>query len=156
MWFLFNGRKKLSIKIAQQVHTWQYNPGNVKYAAVIYLKQHKNSISFTHLFKEKVLGSECGSFQLVLTNGSDWGSSHSSASPPPSNRCMCAHSCPALRNPMDCSPPGCSVHGILQVRILEWVVHFLLQGIFPTQGSNPHLLHWQTDSLPWATWEALF
>ncbi|MGE2757601.1 hypothetical protein, partial [Escherichia coli] len=26
--------------------------------------------------------------------------------------------------------------------------HFLLQGIFPTQGSNPHLLHWQVDSLP--------
>ena len=25
--------------------------------------------------------------------------------------------------------------------------HFLLQGIFPTQGSNPHLLHWQADSL---------
>ena len=26
--------------------------------------------------------------------------------------------------------------------------HFLLQGIFLTQGSNPHLLHWQLDSLP--------
>ena len=26
--------------------------------------------------------------------------------------------------------------------------HFLLQRIFPTQGSNPHLLHWQVDSLP--------
>ena len=26
--------------------------------------------------------------------------------------------------------------------------HFLLQGIFPTQGLNPHLLHWQVDSLP--------
>ena len=26
--------------------------------------------------------------------------------------------------------------------------HFLLQGIFPTQGSNIHLLHWQADSLP--------
>ena len=26
--------------------------------------------------------------------------------------------------------------------------HFLLQGIFPTQGSNPRLLHWQADSLP--------
>ena len=26
--------------------------------------------------------------------------------------------------------------------------HFLLQGIFPTQGSNPHFLHWQADSLP--------
>ena len=27
-------------------------------------------------------------------------------------------------------------------------LHFLLQGIFPTQGSNLHLLHWQADSLP--------
>ena len=26
--------------------------------------------------------------------------------------------------------------------------HFLLQGIFQTQGSNPRLLHWQVDSLP--------
>ena len=26
--------------------------------------------------------------------------------------------------------------------------HFLLQGIFPNQGSNPHLLNWQEDSLP--------
>ena len=30
-------------------------------------------------------------------------------------------SCPVLCNPMDCNPPGSSVHGILQVRILEWV-----------------------------------
>ena len=29
--------------------------------------------------------------------------------------------CPALCDPMDCSPPGSSVHGILQARILEWV-----------------------------------
>ena len=29
--------------------------------------------------------------------------------------------------------------------------HALLWGIFPTQGSNPHLLHWQTDSLPLVT-----
>ena len=32
-----------------------------------------------------------------------------------------AQSCPALCNPMDCSPPGSSVHGIFQARILEWV-----------------------------------
>ena len=31
--------------------------------------------------------------------------------------------------------------------ILEWVSHFLLQGIFLTQGSNPCLLHWRADSL---------
>ena len=29
--------------------------------------------------------------------------------------------CPTLGDPMDCSPPGSSVHGILQARILEWV-----------------------------------
>ena len=31
-----------------------------------------------------------------------------------------AQSCPTLRDPMDCSPPGSSVHGILQARALEW------------------------------------
>ena len=41
---------------------------------------------------------------------------------------------------MDCSLPGSSVRGILQARIMEWVACALLQGIFPTQGSNPHLL----------------
>ena len=32
-----------------------------------------------------------------------------------------AKSCPALWDPMDCSPPDSSVHGILQARILKWV-----------------------------------
>ena len=31
-----------------------------------------------------------------------------------------AQSCPTLRNPMDCSPPDSSVHGIFQARVLEW------------------------------------
>ena len=31
-----------------------------------------------------------------------------------------AQSCPSLRDPMDCSPPGSSVHGIFQARVLEW------------------------------------
>ena len=45
-------------------------------------------------------------------------------------------------DPMDCSPPGSSVHGLSQARILEGVgCHFLLQGIFLTQGLNPGLLH---------------
>ena len=29
-------------------------------------------------------------------------------------------SCPTLRNPMDCSLPGSSIHGIFQTRVLEW------------------------------------
>ena len=36
--------------------------------------------------------------------------------------CSLTPSCPALCNPVDCSPPGSSVHGISQARILEWVV----------------------------------
>ena len=35
--------------------------------------------------------------------------------------CLLTQSYPTLCNPMDCSPPGSSVHGILQARILEWV-----------------------------------
>ena len=42
--------------------------------------------------------------------------------------------------PVDYSPPGSSVHGILQARTLEWVAIFLLQGIFPTRGLNWYLL----------------
>ena len=70
----------------------------------------------------------------------------------------CAHakslqSCPALCETMDCSPPGSSVHGILQARILEWVATSYSRGSNPTQGSNLHLLcflRWQEDSLPLA------
>ena len=32
--------------------------------------------------------------------------------------------------------------------------HFFLQRIFPSQGSNPCILHWQADSLPLSIWEA--
>ena len=58
-------------------------------------------------------------------------------------------SCPTLCDPMDCSPSGSSVCGILQARILKWVAIPFIQGIFPTQGSNLHLLcrvHWQASS----------
>ena len=47
-------------------------------------------------------------------------------------------------DPMDCSPPGSSVHGISQARILVWVAIFLgrshFQEIFPMQGLNLCLL----------------
>ena len=35
--------------------------------------------------------------------------------------CLVGQSCLTLYNPMDCSPPGSSIHGILQARTLEWV-----------------------------------
>ena len=49
---------------------------------------------------------------------------------------------------MDCSPAGSSIYGILQARIREWVAIFLLQGIFPTQGSNLCFLRWEAGCLP--------
>ena len=44
-------------------------------------------------------------------------------------------SCLTLCDPMDCSPPGSSVHGILQARVLEWV--FLSPGDLPDPGMEP-------------------
>ena len=67
--------------------------------------------------------------------------------------CLVAQWCLTLCDSMDYSPPGSSVYRISQARALEWGCHFLLQGIFLTQGSNSclvHLLHWQVDSLPLA------
>ena len=62
-------------------------------------------------------------------------------------------SCLTLCDPMDCSLPGSSVHGILPSKNTEVDCHALLQGIFPTQGLNLGLLcllHWHLGSLPLA------
>ena len=49
----------------------------------------------------------------------------------PCAACMLSHqSCPALCNPMDCSPPGFYVHGIFQARILEYVAMPSSRGSF--------------------------
>ena len=42
---------------------------------------------------------------------------------------------------LDCSPPGSSVHGILQARILEWIAISFSRGIFLTQKLKPGFLH---------------
>ena len=48
--------------------------------------------------------------------------------------------CPTLYHPIDCSPPGSSIHGILQAKILEWVaIPFSRES--STKGLNPGLLH---------------
>ena len=50
-------------------------------------------------------------------------------------------SCPTLCDPMNCSLPGSSVHGIFQAKSTGVGYHFLLQRIFPTQESNLGLPH---------------
>ena len=62
--------------------------------------------------------------------------------------CASVQSCPTLCDPVDCSPPGSSVQGILLARILEWLAS-PFSGDLPDPGVEPtSLLHWQADSLP--------
>ena len=69
---------------------------------------------------------------------------------------MCMHakllqSCLTLCDPMDCSLPGSSIHGILQSKILEWIAVPSSRWSSRTQESNPHLLcvpHWHVSSSP--------
>ena len=48
-----------------------------------------------------------------------------------------AQSCLTLHDPIDCTPPGSSIHGDSPGKNTGVGCHALLQGIFPTQGSNP-------------------
>ena len=48
-----------------------------------------------------------------------------------SRNSVCAQSCPTLWDPMDCSLPGSSVHGIFQARLLDWVATSYSRGSWP-------------------------
>ena len=54
--------------------------------------------------------------------------------------CLVTQLCLPLCDLMDCSPPGSSVYGIFQARNAGVGCHFLLQGIFPTQGLKLRLI----------------
>ena len=65
--------------------------------------------------------------------------------------CLVTQSCPTLRHQGLYSLPGSCAREILQAKNTGMGCHFLLHGIFLTQGSNPCLLrlpNWQADSLP--------
>ena len=66
---------------------------------------------------------------------------------------LVTESCQTLCNPMDCSPPGSSVHGDSPGKTTGVGCHSFFQGIFPTQGSKLHLLHCRWILYCWATRE---
>ena len=68
--------------------------------------------------------------------------------------CLVTQLCPTLCDPMNCSPPGCSVHGDSPGQNTGAGCHDFLQGIFPTQRLNPGLLHCGRYFTIWATREA--
>ena len=57
-----------------------------------------------------------------------------------------AQLCPTLCDPMDCSSPGSSIHGIFQARILEWIA--ISPGDLPGPGIKPRSPALQADALP--------
>ena len=61
-------------------------------------------------------------------------------------------SCLTLCDPTDCSPPGFSIHGILQARILEWLaMPSSRRSSWPRDSTHVYLyLHWQVGSWPLA------
>ena len=63
-------------------------------------------------------------------------------------------SCPTLCNPMDCSPPVSSVHGILQGRILEWGASFFSKiTLIPNIKLIGYLWKFENlNSCPWWSW----
>ena len=101
----------------------------------------KISYEFSWLWASSIIGlyqQALAAVSMPLTDG------HFSSIIWLQQKCVLSQSCPTLCNPMDCSLPGSSVHGGKNTRV---GCHFLLQGIFPTQGSNLHLLLWQADPL---------
>ena len=62
--------------------------------------------------------------------------------------CLGAQSCPTVCNPMDCSPPGSSVHGDSPGKDTGVGFHALLQGILSNWGIEPWAPSLQADSLP--------
>ena len=61
---------------------------------------------------------------------------------------LVAQSCLTFCDPLDCSPPGSSIHGISQARILELVaISSSRESSWPSDGTC-NLLLWQVDSLP--------
>ena len=59
--------------------------------------------------------------------------------------CLVVQLSPTLCNPKDCSPPGSSVHGILQAKILEWIAIPFSRGSF-NPGMEPGSPPLQADS----------
>ena len=70
--------------------------------------------------------------------------------------CLVAQLCPTLHDPMGCSPPGSSVHGILQVRILEWVAMTSSRGSSQPRDWTPVSRVAGGFFTIWATREALW
>ena len=126
--------------------SWTDEPGRLQSIVWQRVGHDWATFTFTHLFLRCSLPLTRCTYPLTFTKGNSF-----------ITICFATYahakslqSCPTLCNPMDCSPPGSSIHGILRGKNPGVDCHALLQGIFLTQGSNLCLLclqHWQVGSL---------
>ena len=70
------------------------------------------------------------------------------------HRCSVTNSCLTLCHPLDCRPPGCSVHGISQAKILEWIaISYSRESSHPRDWTHVScigrwvLQHWATQEV---------
>ena len=90
-------------------------------------REHKRSYRWSGILDYHPERENIGSFRVVCffpnrnLNWGNWENLVKVSRWANSLACLVAQSCPTPCNPMDCSPPGSSVHGILQAGILEWV-----------------------------------
>ena len=73
---------------------------------------------------------EAGLYLIATVKGHNWGNQ------PLVFACSVPVSCIRLCNPMGCSPPGSSVHAIIQARILQWI-DISSSGDLPNLGIKP-------------------
>ena len=123
--------------------SWTEEPGRLQSMVWQRVGHDWATFTFTHLFLRCSLPLTRCTYSLTFTKGNSF-----------IIICLATYvhaeslqSCLTLCDPMDCSPPGASIHGILRGKNTGVDCHPLLQGIFLTQGSNLSLLHWQVGSL---------
>ena len=88
-------------------------------------------IPFFHFLRMSCLHGGCGDMAGLLR----------SRRSPTCVRAMSLQSCPTPCDPMDCNPPGSSVHGLLQARTLEWVAISFSRGSSQPRDWTPGLLN---------------
>ena len=121
-------------KLARVLHTSSRERTSFKYTAA----QGGYTLPANIIFPVPYPG---GSETTASQNGEALGSWQASTSKPFSLYCRVkwrevAQSCPTLCDPLDCSPPDSSAHGIFQAWILEWVT-FPSPGDLPDPGIEP-------------------
>ena len=96
----------------------------------------------------------CAPMQQRLSTNGNRGNGHATATagtptPHAARHTALSGSVASDCEPVDCSPPGSSVHGISQARTLEWVVMPSSRGLFPTQGLMEKAMAPHSSTLAW-------